>query len=379
MFAMRIRRTVEKHRNEVMGLMLRKYPSFIWSDRGDESSGIPTFVFHAVTAESLESLFHFLFNNGYTTLTGDDYLARQSELRSDWQRTVLLTFDDGHKSLYTVAYPALKRFGFKAMAYVVPGMIPEGSAFVQAGSPESALCNWDEIREMHESGVVDIQSHSMHHHSISISSRVVDFARPAQTFSFLDSDLAPMMEAASLLKKPDDLPYGTPIHEWGARYGAAPAWHENPTVRRACIHYVASQGGAVFFRQRDWHSRLLSVLAKARQSNPPERENAAEQRNAILNDLVESKREIERRLPGKVVRHFCYPWFRGSPLAVSLSVTAGYVSNAWGSILPPFVHTTESPLPLARYAPSYIWRLPGRGRQPLSTVLQQRFRNSGGA
>ncbi len=269
MLVRRIRRTIEKNRNEALGLLLRRYPSFIWSDREDESSGIPAFVFHEVTTESLEMLFQFLSMNGYTTLTGDEYFDYQTQDATGKPHAVLLTFDDGHKSLYTVVFPALKRFGFKAVAYVVPGMIPESTASVQPRSREQSLCNWDEIREMHDSGVVDIQSHSLYHHSIPISCRVVDFVRPAQTLSFLDSDLAPVMEEGGVLKNDGNLPHGMPLHSWGARYGGVPAVLESHSVLRACSQYVGLQGGAAFFRQRKWRSRLFFVLEEARRENPP--------------------------------------------------------------------------------------------------------------
>jgi hypothetical protein len=312
-------------------------------------------------------MLQFLVDNRYATLTADEYIERQMGQGQRPQREVLLTFDDGYKSLYTVAYPALRRLGLKAVAYIVPGMTPEDADAGGAGR----LCAWKEIQEMHESGVLDIQSHSMYHHSIPISDRVIDFIRPDMDFSFLTSDLAPLISAAGLVRKSDQLAYGTPIYAWGSRFDRRPAFQEEPSVVRACLEYVHHHGGAGYFRTRNWRSHLRVVEAEARHrcARRSRFETDAEQRGAILQDFVHAKQAIEQRLPGKTVRHFCFPWFRGSVLATELSVEAGYISNAWGSILPSFEPRGRSPVPIPRLSASYLWRLPGKGRQSLSAVL----------
>ncbi len=93
----------------------------------------------------------------------------------------------------------------------------------------------------------------------------------------------------------------------------------------------------------------------------------------MLTDFIESKREIARRLPGKVVRHLAFPWYRGSALAARLSAKAGYVSNAWAGVLPGFLPADEIPIPVPRLFPAYFWRLPGTGRKAIGVVLRARL------
>jgi hypothetical protein len=235
------------------------------------------------------------------------------------------------------------------------------------------LCSWKEIEEMHKSGTLDVQSHSMYHHSVPISDRLMDFVRPNIKLSFLNSDLAP------LSRRDHDNPsqevaYGTPIYDWGSRFSATPAFCESPSVAITCRRYVQENGGVDYFRLPDWRRRLRCIWAEARRRYPEARfEARTQQRDAILEDFLESKREIERRLPEKKVRHFCYPWFRGSPLAVELSADAGYLSNAWGSLVPSFARNVCAPITIPRLSPSYIWRLPGKGRKSIGEVLWERF------
>ncbi len=367
-----VQRKIYKNWNEIQGVLLRKYPDFVLSDRVNEVVDTPAFVFHKVTNESLEPILRFLADNQYATLTADEYYGRLSKREKGQEREVLLTFDDGDKSLYTVAYPALKRYGLNAVAYIVPGMIPKGSASVHV--EERSLCDWQEVREMHESGTLDIQSHGMYHHSIPISDRVMDFVRPGLNLWFLDTYLVPLIQEDGQIRKSHELPFGTPIYDWGLRFAEAPAFRDSPSARQACVQHVERFGAADYFRTSDWRRRLRAVLVEARQQDPaPGFETEGEQRRAILEDFLNSKHEIERRLPEKTVRHFCYPWFHGSALAAALSAEAGYISNARGSLIPSFVDGIHTPIPIARLSPSYIWRLPGRGRKPIRKVLLDRL------
>ena len=371
----RFQRAFDKNRNDVLGILFQQYPTFVLSDHEQQMTDIPAFVFHDVTAEVLEPMLEFLVENRYLTLTADEYVERKVRGQRGREREVLLTFDDGYKSLYAIAYPALNRYGLKAVAYIVPGMIRERDGENDREFLERSLCNWQEIQKMDESGVLDIQSHSMYHHSIATSDRLIDFVRPNLKCSFLESDLAPHMQqkGSNNSLKPA---LGTPIYDWGARYGAAPAFQESPAVAAACCQYVREHGGPVFFETPNWRGRLKRVWAVARREEDSARlEDVKEQRMAILKDFMDSKNEIERRLPGKRVRHFCFPWFRSAPLSMRLSTEAGYVSNAWASLLPRFVRKScvSTPTPIARLSPHYLWRLPGKGRKSIEAVLRERF------
>jgi hypothetical protein len=363
----------EKNWTEIPGVLLRKYPAFVLSARVTSLAKIPVFVFHDVTIDSFEPILRFLSDNRYATLTADEYTERQVRGERGQEREVLLTFDDGLKSLYTVAYPALKRFDLKAVAYIVSGITPQDDGSCDPEAGERALCSWRDIREMHDSGVLDIQSHSMYHHSIPTSSCVIDFARTNLHVPLLESYQAlPYAEGRD--KQSYEFTCGTPIYRGSPRFRNARAYLESPSVSLACIEYVDLHGGPKCFQTPHWRRRLNAVIAEARRRDPEAGfETETERRKAILKDFVDSKHEIEQRLPGKIVRHFCYPWFLGSALATELSAEAGYISNAWGSLLPNFLQEDALPIPVARLSPSYLWRLPGKGRKPLREVLQERF------
>jgi peptidoglycan/xylan/chitin deacetylase (PgdA/CDA1 family) len=82
------------------------------------------------------------------------------------ERAVLLTFDDGYRSMRTVALPWLLRFGYPAVLFVPTDYIGGFNGFDVGYEPEEAICDWDDLQELEHSGV-SIQSHGASHRSFS--------------------------------------------------------------------------------------------------------------------------------------------------------------------------------------------------------------------
>lgn len=85
-------------------------------------------------------------------------------LRTDTERGVALTFDDGMRSLFTAALPILKDFTVPAHLYLTTGAVAKTNRW--ATQPEDApdfnMLNWDEIEQLHDSGVI-IDAHTHQH------------------------------------------------------------------------------------------------------------------------------------------------------------------------------------------------------------------------
>jgi biofilm PGA synthesis lipoprotein PgaB len=118
----------------------------------------------AVGTDQLIRQFSWLLENGYQPVSLQQIVdAREGRARLP-EKAVLLTFDDGYKSVYTKVFPLLKQFGFPAVVAVVGDWIetPADSP-VQYGDgslPRSEIVNWSELREMVSSGLVEVASHS---------------------------------------------------------------------------------------------------------------------------------------------------------------------------------------------------------------------------
>lgn len=102
-----------------------------------------------------------LKNNGYQTISIKelhDFYYNQTPLP---EKPILITMDDGYMSNYTYAYPHLKALDMKATIFVIAGrLIHEGEE-----DPYSIeRLTWEKAKEMYESGLIDIQSHTLNLH-----------------------------------------------------------------------------------------------------------------------------------------------------------------------------------------------------------------------
>lgn len=86
-------------------------------------------------------------------------------------KEVLLTFDDGLKTVWKYGAPLLKRYGFQAIAFVVPRYVGR-----------SRYLTWEEMERMQESGLLDIQSHTLSHNS--------DICSKAESLDALEHELS---------------------------------------------------------------------------------------------------------------------------------------------------------------------------------------------
>ena len=68
-------------------------------------------------------------------------------------KTVALTFDDGFKDNYTVAYPILKEYNYPATLFIYPQYISNGGAAL----------SWEQLREMAADPLITVESHTLTH------------------------------------------------------------------------------------------------------------------------------------------------------------------------------------------------------------------------
>jgi peptidoglycan/xylan/chitin deacetylase (PgdA/CDA1 family) len=85
------------------------------------------------------------------------------------RRAVVITIDDGFKSVYTIAYPILQKYGLPATLFVYSDFIGGSQGL-----------NWQEIRDMAASNLIDIQPHSKSHTNLGFKKPSEDDAIYAQ-------------------------------------------------------------------------------------------------------------------------------------------------------------------------------------------------------
>jgi peptidoglycan/xylan/chitin deacetylase (PgdA/CDA1 family) len=338
---------------------------------------LPVFYFHTLDTESFEEKLRFLKTNHYSTVTCDEAHEYLVEGRSLPQRSLMLTFDDGRRSLWTVGHPLLVKYGFTATSFIAPRVIDEQVLVPQEG-PHGfpPAITWDEARTMHRSGVIDFQSHSLDHRRIPVSTRIVDFVHPELIDRYYFEFGIPLMNDAGESVSNLYEVLGAPVYESAPFLGEERMYREDIGLREECVRYAEHNGGMKFFRGRHWKHELRHLvrrhrgIARGRDSY----ETPEEQATRIRGSLERAKHMIEERLEGKRVRHLAYPWGAGSPVSVRMSRETGHITNFWIS-LPSRSRNRPGgdPFSLVRLKHDFIWRLPGEGRKSLREVLLQKI------
>lgn len=120
---------------------------------------VPVLMYHAVSDQTwgLEGLFlspsdmetqlKYLTENGYDPIFFSD-LPHLDQ----YKKPVILTFDDGYNNNYTDLYPLLQKYNVKATIFVIPASV--GGQYSMTAA---------QIKEMADSGLVSIQSHTQDH------------------------------------------------------------------------------------------------------------------------------------------------------------------------------------------------------------------------
>jgi hypothetical protein len=380
----------QKNRHYLDAFIFRRAPEFTYRSSVETLRGeIPVFTFHLALPDWFEEQCQFLFENGYRTLTSAEMLFYLQNGKRPLDRSIMLTFDDGLKHVWTVAYPILRKYNLKATCFLIPGCISTEDSRVRpnledfwSGNATMAeimrleengnnLATWPEIELMHNSGVIDFQSHTMYHSLVFTSPKVFDFVNPQYNVHFYGNIHVPLYQVAGCDNvKREPLP-GMPVYTCEPRMLASKRYFDDERLREHCIQTISAEGPETFFDKRNWRAVLRQKVREfRRQHQLDERfEEPTERDLTIYRELRESKETIEAHLSGKKVTHLCFPWYDAASFAVAAAVKAGFEVCYFGT-LSGDRHTNrpgDSPLSVTRVEDIFLERLPGKGRK---TVLE---------
>lgn len=125
---------------------------------------VPILLYHRLGPEVADSMtvktavfashLEYLQAHGYTVIPLRrliTYIA--GEAPPPPAHSVVITADDGHKSVFTDMFPLVKRYHIPITLFIYPSAI----------SNAKYAMTWQQLREMQDSGLVDIQSHTYWH------------------------------------------------------------------------------------------------------------------------------------------------------------------------------------------------------------------------
>jgi peptidoglycan/xylan/chitin deacetylase (PgdA/CDA1 family) len=143
---------------------------------GEEGIHLPILMYHSVlkdpkragkyvvSPDTLEGDLKYLKDNGYTTVVMEDLIRYVDQGVPLPEKPVMLTFDDGHYNYIPYLLPLLEKYDMKAVVSVV-GEFADTYTENPDPNPNYGYLSWEEIRQMAQSGRVEIQNHSysLHH------------------------------------------------------------------------------------------------------------------------------------------------------------------------------------------------------------------------
>ena len=207
------------------------------------------------------------------------------------KNSILITFDDGYKNNYTLAFPILKKYNMKATIFL-------NTKFI--GKDEFYL-NWDEIKEMYESGLVDFQLHT-HSHQLTIKDiSVLDFYDEESSPYFKRESYNLFFEGNYNEKKDKEKLYGLPVFKLRSKISIAGYKPKKDFLKK----YQNIKQLQKF--NKNEKKDFLNKLFKEKQNEFFDKISEEQFRKTVEFEILENKKIIEKNL-GKTPDCLAYPW-----------------------------------------------------------------------
>ncbi|MCP4117310.1 MAG: polysaccharide deacetylase family protein [Desulfobacteraceae bacterium] len=366
--------------------VLYGYPDFVFSGRSkDLKNGIPVFVYHTIDPGQFEADLIFLKENGYRTLSMDGFISILNRKGALPEKSVLLTVDDGRSSFWRYGFPLLEKYGMKATLFVNPGWVLDAGACrkslkdvwngdaklheIDGLDPgDTILCTWPELRAVLNSGVVNIESHTLFHKEIFINDRIVDFIDDKTSF-------VPYCTPVTAWLTPDDIGksiipekyYGLPLMMSAPLMQGLPGLKIPEAVKAFCTARYA--GRPCKDDNNAWKKALFHDLKRSGLLNGIESQDAEAIFKDVRQDLSIARDIIQHKLGPDAGNHLCIPYSMGSSVAEQAAISLGIKSCFLGVRAGKRINSPgDGTLRIVRLKHDFLHTLPGIGRKKPSSV-----------
>lgn len=301
--------------------------------------------FLSIPVEVLEEHFRFISRNFKSLFIGEFYDIRIGRSKPD-RRHIIITFDDGYLDNWTLVFPMLQKYRLKATVFVSPEFVnpeniirPNYSDFKSGNANREDMMHkgflsWQEMKLMEESGLVDIQSHTMSHTKYFVSDRLLGVHHPGGDILYPAGNLYPGRKPYYIEDKSFEnlLPYGFPLFEEASSVIARRVTI-NPEFMKECVELYNDYD----FTSFEFSSALdlvkpLYETYKLKGSLLTGRETETEYNDRLKYEIVQSKVVIEEKL-SKRVDFLCWPHGDNNDSAHDIAIRAGYLMTTVGKMM----------------------------------------------
>ena len=362
--------------------LIKNYPYFVHSKNNKLiKNEIPVFVFHTINPVVFEMQLQYLVQNGYNTLSINEFVSRILDPDNSNINSVLLTIDDARTSFWKYGYPLLEKYNIKATLFIIPGHTIEDtcrpnlhnvwknetpeSILEQIDKLDEGICNWNEIREIYSSGLIDIESHSLFHRDVFVDRRTIGFINEKSSFSLYNSSIKPYLTFDDIGKKVEPMKYlNLPIFK-------------TDSLMKAPLHFRLSQKGINFCKEladdrngsKNLNKRkeIIDIKIKKEKDFVEIIQNTLEE---LRLDLKKSQELIKKKVDNKSGNHLCLPWNLGNESTIEIAKKLNFQSCHWGVLNKKSNKPGDNPFYITRIKSDFIWRLPGKDRQSLLKIYK---------
>ena len=122
---------------------------------------------YVLPPDQLEGDLKYIKRAGYTPVLMKDVIAYvEDESAALPAKPILITFDDGYYNNYLYVYPLMQKYDMKCVISVI-GKFTDILKPEEHQSANYSHCSWDQLKEMSESGLVEVENHTYDMHTIS--------------------------------------------------------------------------------------------------------------------------------------------------------------------------------------------------------------------
>ncbi|HEX3016275.1 MAG TPA: polysaccharide deacetylase family protein [Caproicibacter sp.] len=160
----------------IAGILIAQIPNPVQkTDSKTDGITVPIFMYHEVktfktrkdviTPGEMESDLKYLKENNYTTINMTDLIRYVDGKGNLPEKPIILSFDDGYLNNYVYLYPLLKKYNMKIVLSII-GKNTDDFTRIPDNNLDYSHVTWSQIKEMKESGLVEIQNHTYNMHTM---------------------------------------------------------------------------------------------------------------------------------------------------------------------------------------------------------------------
>jgi poly-beta-1,6-N-acetyl-D-glucosamine N-deacetylase len=193
--------------------------------------------------KDLEKLLVNLINDNYWFLTSQDlydfFLTKSQKIPNEYrnQKPIMISFDDGYKTVYTNLLPLLSKLENKYGKKVKVVLFINPGTLARKGSKSFTHLGCQELREGLKKGFYDIQSHGLNHQDLTTLNRrelINELVQSRTELRKCTQDLDPEQKVASHFAYPYGA-YNKQVESYVAKYYLSSYLYNDELVTHTCL------------------------------------------------------------------------------------------------------------------------------------------------